>query len=54
LTLGRLTRFAIPQSATFNLLKEEGSTAKKLKPVTHLKSKYGITMCTEELHLPHR
>ncbi|KAL1517051.1 hypothetical protein ABEB36_000866 [Hypothenemus hampei] len=50
---GRLTKYAVPQSATFNLLKEEGDVSKASKPVTHLRSKYGITMCTEELHLPH-
>ncbi|XP_066138120.1 lipid scramblase CLPTM1L [Euwallacea fornicatus] len=51
---GRLTKYAIPQSATFNLLKEESSLRKKeLRPVSHLRSRYCLIMCTEELHLPH-
>ncbi|CAG9770890.1 unnamed protein product [Ceutorhynchus assimilis] len=50
---GRLTKFAIPKSGAFNLLKEEGEMKKDYKPVTHLRSKYAITLCTEELHLPH-
>lgn len=52
--LGRLTKYAIPQSAAFNLLKEEGETKKEYRPVTHLRSRYAITMCTEELNIPHK
>lgn len=50
---GRLTKYAIPLSATFNLLKEKTPSSQAIKPVTHLKSRYGITMCTQYLTLPH-
>lgn len=50
---GRLTKFAFPQSATFNLLKEGKETKKLHTPVAHLKSKYALVMCIEELHIPH-
>lgn len=48
---GLLTQHAIPKSYTFNLLKDE-SKKQSIKPVTHLKSKYFIIMCTEELNVP--
>nr|CAH7731544.1 unnamed protein product [Callosobruchus chinensis] len=48
----RLTTYSVPVSATFNLLKEQG-TKTSAKPVPHLRSKYSILMCTEELKLPH-
>ncbi|KAH1002353.1 hypothetical protein HUJ04_008445 [Dendroctonus ponderosae] len=49
---GLLSQHAVPQSSTFNLLKEE-EAGKASKPVPHLKSRYAVYMCTEELHLPH-
>lgn len=45
-----LTKYAIPTSASFNLLKEE-SKKQSIKPITHIKSKYAIVMCTEEFEL---
>nr|CAI5816857.1 unnamed protein product [Callosobruchus analis] len=48
----RLTTYSVPVSATFNLLKEQG-TKFSAKPVPHLRSKYSILMCTEKLELPH-
>lgn len=48
----RLTKYAVPISATFNLLKETG-TKQFVKPVTHLRSRYAIIMCTETLNIPH-
>ncbi|ENN78600.1 hypothetical protein YQE_04967, partial [Dendroctonus ponderosae] len=50
---GLLSQHAVPQSSTFNLLKEE-EAGKASKPVPHLKSRYAVYMCTEELHLPHK
>ncbi|GJQ79412.1 hypothetical protein Trydic_g16271 [Trypoxylus dichotomus] len=49
---GTLTQYMIPKSATFNLLQE---TAKQtdVKPVTHIKTKYAIMMCNDELNIPH-
>ncbi|CAH0547843.1 unnamed protein product [Brassicogethes aeneus] len=47
-----LTRYAIPASATFNLLRESGKN-EVIKPVSHLRSRYYILMLTEELNLPH-
>ncbi|KAJ8927869.1 hypothetical protein NQ314_019613 [Rhamnusium bicolor] len=50
----KLTKFAIPVSATFNLLKDSSTGTKQfIKPVTHLRSKYAIIMCTEDLNIPH-
>lgn len=49
----KLTKYALPVSATFNLLKEKTPSAQVIKPVTHLRSRYGITMCTQYLNLPH-
>lgn len=49
----KLSKYAIPVSATFNLLKETSKTTQVIKSVTHLKSRYGITMCTQYLNLPH-
>nr|XP_023022991.1 cleft lip and palate transmembrane protein 1-like protein [Leptinotarsa decemlineata] len=48
----RLTKYAIPLSATFNLLKEENKRH-SIKPVTHLRSKYSVIMCTDDLTIPH-
>ncbi|KAJ8924931.1 hypothetical protein NQ315_001094 [Exocentrus adspersus] len=48
----RLTKYTIPVSATFNLLKET-STKQLVKPVSHLRSRYSIIMCTETLSIPH-
>lgn len=49
----KLTKYAVPLSATFNLLKDKTVMSELMKPVTHLRSRYGITMCTEHLNLPH-
>lgn len=49
---GHLTQYAIPKSYAFNLLKDQSKT-QAVKPVTHIKSRYGVIMCTDELHLPH-
>lgn len=49
----KLTKYALPLSATFNLLKEKLSIPQGVKPVSHLRSRYGITMCTQYLNLPH-
>ncbi|CAH1372638.1 unnamed protein product [Tenebrio molitor] len=45
-----LTKYAIPTSASFNLLKDE-SKQQVLKPVTHLKSKFSIIMCTDKFEI---
>lgn len=47
---GQLTQYAVPKSYTFNLLQDETKT-QSVKPVTHLKSKYCIIMCSEELNI---
>lgn len=49
---GYLTQYAVPKSYAFNLLKEQGKE-QSIKPVTHIKSRYGVLMCTDELHIPH-
>lgn len=49
---GYLTQYAVPKSYAFNLLKEQGKE-QSVKPVTHIKSRYGVLMCTEQLHIPH-
>lgn len=49
----KLTKYAVPVSTTFNLLKENGASTKIAKPITHLRSRYGITLCTQNLNLPH-
>lgn len=49
----KLTKYAVPASTTFNLLKEKSAKARIIKPVTHLRSRYGIAMCTQHLNLPH-
>lgn len=49
----RLSKYAVPVSATFNLLKEKDVSTQTAKPVTHLRSRYGISMCTQKLNLPH-
>lgn len=49
----KLTKYAIPESATFNLLKEKQTKVGLIKPVTHLRSRFGITMCIQNLQLPH-
>lgn len=49
----KLTKYAVPVSATFNLLKEKSTGTQVIRPVTHLRSRYGITMCTQYLNLPH-
>ncbi|KAG5887915.1 hypothetical protein JTB14_003012 [Gonioctena quinquepunctata] len=48
----RLTKYAVPISASFNLLKDESKTA-SMKPVSHLRSNYPVIMCTEYLDIPH-
>lgn len=48
----RLTKYALPASAMFNLLKENNKYY-NVKPVAHLHSKYSILLCTEKLNLPH-
>ncbi|XP_022920669.2 lipid scramblase CLPTM1L [Onthophagus taurus] len=48
---GRLTKYVVPKSFTFNLLKEE-SKQSSVKPTTHIKSRYSIMMCNSELHIP--
>ncbi|XP_050300904.1 lipid scramblase CLPTM1L [Anthonomus grandis grandis] len=52
---GKLTKYALPQSTVFNLLKEDGTTKKPIqdKSVPHITSKFGVTMCTEELNIPY-
>ncbi|EEZ99580.1 lipid scramblase CLPTM1L [Tribolium castaneum] len=45
-----LTQYTIPASATFNLLKEE-SKKQNVKPVTHLRSKFSVIMCTDKFEL---
>ncbi|KAJ8954097.1 hypothetical protein NQ318_004402 [Aromia moschata] len=50
----RLTKYAVPASATFNLLKESQTDSNEVtRPVTHLRSKYAIIMCTDNLNIPH-
>lgn len=49
---GYLTQYAVPKSYAFNLLKDQ-SKQQSVKPVTHIKSRYGVFVCTDELHLPH-
>lgn len=46
-----LTQYAVPKSYAFNLLKDQ-SKEQSVKPVTHVKSKYGILMCADELNIP--
>lgn len=48
----RLTQYMIPKSATFNLLQETVKKA-EIKPVTHIKTKYAIIMCNDELNIPY-
>lgn len=48
----RLTKFAVPVSAAYNLLKDSNKR-QSLKPVTHLRSRYVINMCVDELEMPH-
>ncbi|XP_017773979.1 PREDICTED: cleft lip and palate transmembrane protein 1-like protein [Nicrophorus vespilloides] len=48
----KLTKHIVPRGAAFNLLQEEAKK-KSVKPVTHMKSKYVMVMCNEELHVPH-
>lgn len=51
---GYLTRYALPKSFAFNLLQDENQNRTQfMKPITHIKSKYAIIMCTDELKLPH-
>lgn len=45
-----LTQYSLPASATFNLLKEE-SKKQNVKPVTHLRSKFSVIMCTDKFEL---
>ena len=47
-----LTQFVIPRSQTFNLLKEEVK-GHSLKPVTHIMSRFGVMICTDDLRVPH-
>ncbi|CAH1155266.1 unnamed protein product [Phaedon cochleariae] len=49
----RLTKYAVPSSATFNLLNEQARQAALVRPVTHLRSKYAVIMCTDNLDIPH-
>lgn len=49
---GYLTKYAVPKSYAFNLLKDQ-SKKQSVKPVTHLKSKYAIVMCADELEIPY-
>lgn len=49
---GHLTQYAVPKSYAFNLLKEQGKE-QSVRPVTHIKNRYGVIMCTDELNLPH-
>lgn len=52
LVKGYLTQYAVPKSYAFNLLKDQ-SKEQSVRPVTHIKSRYGVLMCTDDLHLPH-
>lgn len=49
---GHLTQYVVPKSYAFNLLKEQNK-GQSVRPITHIKSRYGVLMCTDELHLPH-
>lgn len=46
----RLTRYSIPKSQTFNLLQDE-TKKNSILPVSHLKGKFAITMCTDDLSI---
>lgn len=46
----RLTHYAVPKSYTFNLLQEE-TKEQSAKPITHLKGRFAIMMCTDELNM---
>ncbi|XP_056649146.1 lipid scramblase CLPTM1L [Diorhabda sublineata] len=48
----RLTKYSVPVSATFNLLQEKGKDVSR-KPVTHLRSRYSVIMCTDDIVIPH-
>lgn len=48
----KLTHHTIPKSSTFQLLNDE-LTQQSALPVTHLKSKFALTMCTDEISMSH-
>ncbi|KAK9881477.1 hypothetical protein WA026_016361 [Henosepilachna vigintioctopunctata] len=48
----KLTKYAVPLSASFNLLRNENVEAKSLNPVTHFRSKFALIMCPSELEIP--
>ncbi|RZB62223.1 CLPTM1 domain containing protein [Asbolus verrucosus] len=45
-----LTKYAVPASASFNLLKEEAKR-QTVKPTTHLRTKFSIIMCTDKFEI---
>lgn len=47
-----LTQYMVPKSSTFNLLKEE-TKKQYVKPVIHLRTKYSVMICTDNLNIPH-
>lgn len=55
----KMTQFAVPQAATFNLLGDKNSIAEELPkqennamPTSHLRSKITFTMMTDDIELP--
>ncbi|KAB0792105.1 hypothetical protein PPYR_14066 [Photinus pyralis] len=46
----KLTHYAVPKSSTFNLLKDE-EKQQTIKPVAHLKGRFAITMCVDQLNM---
>lgn len=49
-----LTKYAIPYGMAINLLKQEDKRKLSAKPVTHIRSKYALIMCTDYLEIPHK
>lgn len=48
----KLTKYVVPVSSTFNLLRDETVIKKSVKPVTHIRSKFALLMCPVELNIP--
>ncbi|XP_065162687.1 lipid scramblase CLPTM1L [Atheta coriaria] len=49
----KLTKHAVPVSATFNLLQNEKIHIKSPKAVTHLKTRYAVVLCNDVVGIPH-
>lgn len=49
----KLTKHAVPVSATFNLLQNEKIHIKSQKAVTHLKTRYAVVLCNDVVGIPH-